>query len=44
MMQEYRQGELTAEKVKEKTIAWLNHAGNGDTWRLREKMLSEIII
>ena len=44
MMGQYHNGEISAEKVHEKTIAWLNHAAAGDTWNLRLKVLEEIIL
>lgn len=44
MMAQYRNGEISTGKVREKTIAWLNHAATGDTWKLREKILKEITL
>ncbi len=44
MMAQYHSGEISAEKVRDKTIAWLNHAATGDTWRLRAKLLEKIVL
>jgi len=44
MMESFRKGEISSDKVREKIIAWLNHASHGDTWRLRQSMLRNIVL
>lgn len=42
MMSKFYEGELSSCKVREKTIAWVNHARYGDTWGLRKDVLKTI--
>lgn len=44
MMISYKKGEISQSKVKEKVIAWLNHASYGDTWNLRQDLMENIHI
>lgn len=38
----YQAGAISIEKVKAHVVAWTNHASHGDTWNLRQTVLSEI--
>lgn len=44
MMTEYQQHRINSTKVKERILAWVNHARYGDTWNLRQEILENIIL
>jgi hypothetical protein len=43
MRREYAAGRLDLAEVRQRVCAWLGHAGWGDTWRLRRRMLGSAI-
>jgi hypothetical protein len=39
--EKYREGEMDMKTVERSLHAWLGHAGQGDTWRLRKDILDK---
>ncbi len=43
MRDAYHQGDMTLDDVQRSVQAWIAHAEHADTWRLRERLFSEVI-
>ncbi len=43
MQSAYAEGELGWRKIHERIRAWIAHAEHGDTWRLRERVLGDLV-
>jgi hypothetical protein len=41
---QYRAGEIPLERVQRSVQGWINHARYGDTWALRESILSSVVL
>lgn len=42
MARQYQNGEIPLEKVSQRIQSWIGHARHADTWRLRERLFSEV--
>jgi retron-type reverse transcriptase len=42
MQRSFGRGEIEWEQIRPRVEAWIAHASHGDTWRLRERIFSEI--
>ncbi len=42
LAEDYADGLLTQQEVRQRIMAWLGHARHGDTWGLRKKLLSRL--
>jgi RNA-directed DNA polymerase len=40
----YLAGDITLAKFRESLQAWIAHASHADTWQLRRRMLSDIVL
>ena len=43
MRRAYAEGRLSLAEVEQRIQSWIAHAGHGDTWRLREAILSDTV-
>ena len=41
---DYRQGKIDLDRLNISVQGWINHASNGDTWSLRQAILSEVVL
>ena len=44
LLEDYAAGERTLEQVTASVRGWVNHARTGDTWRLRQAMLTTRVV
>ncbi len=43
LQHQYAKGRITQEAVQRRIQSWIGHARHGDTWRLRERLFSEVV-
>ena len=43
MTVQYRDREISFEKVNQRIQSWIGHAGHADTWKLRERLFSDAV-
>ena len=39
----YRAGHMTAGEIQQSLQAWIAHAGHGNTYRLRQSLLKQVV-
>lgn len=44
LLHDYRRGAVPAERVQASVHGWINHVRYGDTWRLREAILQNVVL
>jgi hypothetical protein len=43
MQRDFAQGQLEHADVQRRIQSWIGHAAHGDTWKLRERLFTEVV-